>query len=287
MSVRVFAPAKINLSLHVGCRRADGMHPLESAVVFADVGDWISATEAREASLAISGPFAAGLDTAEDNLVLAAARALAKAAGVSGGASLTLEKNLPVASGLGGGSADAAATLKALNQLWRLGYSEEALMRVGAGIGADVPVCLRGKGAWMTGAGEVIAALAAPEMNAILVNPLRPLSTAGVFRAFDTQGEARALSGAAAPRWTSRVELIEGARALGNDLTASAIALMPEIGDVLDTLQSDAGVAYAALSGSGATCFGLTESRQAATAAAAALTLLYPQYWIRAVRLSA
>ena len=160
MSVRVFAPAKINLTLEVGAPRADGYHPLQSAVVFAGEGDWIEVSDADALSLEITGPFSDGL-SADDNLVLRAARLLDP----QRGASLKLEKNLPIASGIGGGSSDAAATLLALNQLWGLQRSTGDLAQLSAALGADVPVCVYKRSAWMTGVGDQVARPAAA-MNA-------------------------------------------------------------------------------------------------------------------------
>ena len=179
MSVRVFAPAKINLTLEVGRPRADGRHPLRSIVAFADVGDVLEAVATRDLTLTIAGPFAAALPADETNLVLRAARALAAAAGVSIGAAITLTKNLPIASGIGGGSSDAAAALKALNALWGLGRGEAQLCALARELGGDVPVCVYARSALMTGSGEEFTALALAPLDAVLVNPLAPLSTAG------------------------------------------------------------------------------------------------------------
>ncbi|MBL8531524.1 MAG: 4-(cytidine 5'-diphospho)-2-C-methyl-D-erythritol kinase, partial [Hyphomonadaceae bacterium] len=179
--LRVFAPAKINLTLQVGPPGGDGMHPLQSVVAFADVGDWVEVAPSEGLTLAMDGPFAPMLTQDEDNLVLRAARLLAAEGQVRAGAALRLSKHLPVASGIGGGSSDAAAALKALNQLWALDLDVAALAQLGRRLGADVPVCLGARSAWMTGAGEQVAALALPEMDVVLVNPLRPAPTAQVF----------------------------------------------------------------------------------------------------------
>lgn len=287
MSERVFAPAKINLTLQVGAARADGMHPLQSAVVFADVGDWIEATAAPRLELVLDGPFALALDQTDDNLVLRAAAALNAATGQRNTAALRLTKNLPLASGIGGGSADAAATLKALNSLWRLGLADAALADIGATLGADVPVCVGARPAWMTGIGEQIAALSAPTFDAVLVNPLQPLSTAAVFGAFDALGLGRGFRPATAPVWRTQVEAFDGIRAAGNDLEAPARALMPALSDMMDVLRSDARVLYGALSGSGATMFALLERVEDAHALEADLQSSHPHWWVRATRLNA
>src|SRR5690606_29588929 len=182
MSVRIFDPAKINLTLKVAPPRADRMHPLQSVVAFANVGDMVEAEEAEGLSLSVHGPFAGQISAGEHNLVLRAARALAEKAGRPAQASLTLEKNLPVASGIGGGSADAAATLRALNDLWRLSWSNAQLAEVGARLGSDVPVFFTcGAGAYMTGIGEICTAATLPALPAVLINPLKPLATPDVY----------------------------------------------------------------------------------------------------------
>lgn len=282
MSVRVFAPAKINLTLEVGAPRADGYHPLQSAVVFADVGDWIEASEADVLSLEISGPFAAGLST-DDNLVLRAARLLDP----ERGAALKLEKNLPIASGIGGGSSDAAATLLALNHLWNLRRSEDELERLAASLGADVPVCVRKRSAWMTGVGDIVAPMTIPALDAVLINPGKPLATPPVYLRFDQLGLGGAFATRSAPDWSTRGAAIAEAGHVGNDLEIPAVALMPELGDALDTLRTHPRALFASLSGSGATCFAITESAADAQAMAADLSARNRDWWVRATTLAA
>lgn len=178
-----FAPAKINLHLHVVGRRDDGYHLLDSLVVFAGVGDCLRASTSGALSLSVTGPFAAALDAEADNLVLRAARALAARAGCPALARLVLEKNLPVASGIGGGSADAAATLRLLCRLWRIELSAEDLGQLAGDLGADVKVCLVGHPALMSGIGEVLVpAPSLPAAGLVLVNPGVAVSTPSVFR---------------------------------------------------------------------------------------------------------
>jgi 4-diphosphocytidyl-2-C-methyl-D-erythritol kinase len=287
MSVRVFAPAKVNLTLQVGRPRADGLHPLQSIVVFADVGDWIEAAPGESLSLAVTGPFASALAGDRDNLVLRAARALAARIGVAHGAALALDKQLPVASGLGGGSSDAAATLKALNQLWRAGLSQSELAALAAEIGADVAVCLSARPAWMTGAGEVVTPISLPEAHAVLVNPLEALSTAAVYREFDRLGLGGAFVETRPPLWRGLDDLAVGAAALGNDLGPPARMLLPAVAEVEAALRHDARVLYAALSGSGATCFALVQDAAAASALAADLGARRRDWWVCAARLGA
>ena len=282
MSVRVFAPAKINLTLEVGAPRADGYHPLQSAVVFAGEGDWIEVSDADALSLEITGPFSDGL-SADDNLVLRAARLLDP----QRGASLKLEKNLPIASGIGGGSSDAAATLLALNQLWGLQRSTGDLAQLSAALGADVPVCVYKRSAWMTGVGDQVAPLTAPVFNAVLVNPGKPLATPPVYRRFDELGRGAGFSERAAPDWRSFEAALEEMRLRGNDLERPAADLMPELVDLLTTLRSDARCAYAALSGSGATCFAITGNAADCSALAADLAARNRDWWVCATTLGA
>ncbi len=279
MSVRVFAPAKINLTLEVGRPRADGRHPLRSIVSFADVGDVLEAAPAPDLRFTIAGPFASCLPADETNLVLRAAGALAASVGTSSGAVLTLTKNLPIASGIGGGSSDAAAALKALDALWGLDCKEAELLALGRGLGADVPVCVYSRSALMTGTGEDFSPFSLPPMDVVLINPLRPLSTAAVYRQFDAMGLGRELDACAPLQGV-------GAR-YGNDLEAAASALMPELRDMRTQLEALPGARHVGLSGSGATMFVLVESRDVALESATALERLYPSCWIAPARLGA
>ena len=285
MSVRVFAPAKLNLTLGVGRPGEDGMHTLQSVVVFADIGDIIEADSGEGLSLAIRGDFAHSLSDAFsggdlDNLVLRAARALAQAAKVPLNAKLTLQKHVPVASGLGGGSSDAAAALRALSSLWELKLSDDVLQGVARTLGADVPVCLGGGPAWMTGLGEAWTPISAPPFAAVLVNPLQQLSTALVYREFDRLKLGDDFAASDAPCWRDRSEAITNIADAGNALIAAAQSLLPEIGVILETLRKDARVDYASMSGSGATCFGLVSDLKAAEHLAADLRADHPNWWI-------
>lgn len=275
------APAKVNLFLHVTGRRADGYHLLDSLVVFAGCGDRVEATRGADEgiSLSLDGPGAAMLAEEPDNLVLRAGRALALAAEASGrprmGAALRLTKRLPVAAGLGGGSADAAAALRALDALWDLGWDLERLRAVAAGLGADVPVCLESQPARMGGIGEVLGpAPALPRFGLLLANPGVPLATPAVFRARTGGFSAPAALPVA---WADAVAMAEGLRALRNDLEAPAIALCPPVAEVLAAIQACTGCLLARMSGSGATCFGIFPTPEAAAAAAASL----PSIWWR------
>ncbi len=288
MSVRVFAPAKINLTLKVAAARADGYHPLESVVAFADIGDIVEAEAADDLSLTIYGDFAEGLAADQTNLVLRAAAALAEAAGVAPRARLSLEKNLPIASGIGGGSSDAASALTALNGLWGLNWSPQRLAKIGARIGADVPVFFSGgSAAHMSGVGEICAPMRMPPLPAVLINPLQPLSTPDVYRQFDRMALDSALSGASPPAWDSEDEALAAMRALGNDLEAPAAALAPAIATLLTGLRARPEVRYAALSGSGATVFAITNDWAAAERLADEMISAHPDCWIQETMLGA
>jgi len=265
------AYAKINLALHVRQRRADGYHTLETVFAFAEDGDVLSARPASDVHLTISGPFGAQLSAGEDNLVVRAVRALAAAQGINAGIDLTLEKNLPIASGIGGGSADAAAALRLAASLW--GLESGAAMGVAAGLGADVPACVLSQTCFGSGVGEQLTPvdLQLAGMPLLLVNPRKACPTGPVFKAWDgvDRGPLEAQN------W----------RQGRNDLAAPARALVPDIGHVLDALGGQPGVTLSRMSGSGATCFALFETDTARDAAATALGRTHPDWWLRATRL--
>jgi len=277
-AVQVFAPAKINLFLHVGGKRADGFHELESLVVFAAAGDELGFKRADELSLSIDGPFANALTSDADNLVLKAARALAAHAGVRPGARIALTKNLPVASGIGGGSADAAAALRGLARLWNLDATPERLRKIGETLGSDVPVCIDGTPAWMEGRGEKVTALSGiPQVPAVLVNPGVGVSTGKMFAAL----KERSGVGLPFPKaMRDAFDLAAYLNATVNDLEAPAREAAPVIGEVLNALKLQRGALLSRMSGSGATCFALFERDEFATAAARALNARNPGWWI-------
>ena len=284
MAARWSAPAKLNLYLHVLGRRADGYHLLDSLVAFAAPADEITAEAAPSLSLALRGPYAAALrDAPSDNLVWHAAERLAAAAGRPAAVKLTLTKNLPVASGIGGGSSDAAATLKALAALWRLEPGVADLAAIAQTLGADVPVCLAARAAWLGGVGATVELVAGlPPVTALLVNPGIALSTPAVFKARHCAFSAPARF--AMPADAAALAALLAARR--NDLSDAAIALVPAIGDVLERLASLEGALIARMSGSGSTCFALFAAADAATAAAARLRAERPGWWVAAGRLS-
>jgi 4-diphosphocytidyl-2-C-methyl-D-erythritol kinase len=281
MPVAVLAAAKVNLYLHVLGRRADGYHLLDSLVAFADIGDRLEARPAAELSLAVGGPEAAGLtDLGENNLVLVAARLLAAHAGIAPGAALRLEKRLPVAAGLGGGSSDAAAALKALAVLWRMRIEQEELAALGARIGADVPVCLYGRPAWVGGIGERLApAEDLPAAGILLANPRVKLPTAAVFAA---RKGPFAAPGRFAPMPKDAAGLARALGACRNDLTEAAAGLVPEVARLIDCLAALPRVLLARMSGSGASAFALFADRAAAKRAREVLTAAEPSWWCMA-----
>ena len=267
--MREAAPAKVNLYLHVTGRRADGYHLLDSLVVFGAAADALEAAPAAGLSLALEGPFAAGLQAEADNLVLRAARALAAEAGISAQAALRLGKHLPVASGIGGGSADAAAALRLLDRLWGLGLPAARLASIGERLGADVPVCLASRPRRMQGVGEVLLpAPALPDCGLLLVNPGEALSTPAVFRA---RGPGFTPAATLPAGWADAAAMARDLGLLRNDLEAAAIACCPPVAEVLAALRGLPGCLLGRMSGSGATCFGIFATPAEARAAAAAL----------------
>lgn len=267
--------AKVNLALHVRERRADGYHALESLFVFARHGDVLTACEQGDGgiSLRIEGPFGTALGTGDDNLVVKAARALQDHLGERRGAALMLTKNLPVASGIGGGSADAAATLRLLLRLWKFSIPAPELEKLALALGSDVPACLSSVTQLVRGRGEVledleIKGLAGTPM--LLVNPGVALSTARVFAGWDRVDRGGLI-----------ISDINGIVAHGrNDLEASAVGQAPAIADVLEMLRPCGGLRLARMSGSGATCFALFDDFAAMSDAADCLRQDRPDWWI-------
>ena len=276
MATSAFAPAKVNLALHVTGRRSDGYHLLDSLVVFAGVGDTVTAEPSDRLSLRVAGPQAESLSAGDDNLVLRAARLMGVAA------ALTLEKVLPVASGIGGGSADAAAALRALAALTRrpLPDADETLR-----LGADVPVCLAGRPARMQGVGEALAPVPPlPPAWLVLVNPGVAVPTPAVFAAL-RQRDNPPMS--KVPAFTDAVGLGRWLSSQRNDLQPAAIAIAPAISDTLAALSLQPGCLLARMSGSGATCFGLFAGETEARAATSRLRDAQGDWWVVAAPLLA
>ncbi|TWA53897.1 4-diphosphocytidyl-2-C-methyl-D-erythritol kinase [Azospirillum baldaniorum] len=296
------APAKLNLYLHVVGRRDDGYHELDSLVAFADVADRVTVQPgvARIAlrgvdlppvgpRLAISGPFGPALmgENPAHNLVIRAAHALAARLGREADAMIALEKVLPVASGIGGGSADAAATLRALARLWDVPVTDRRVYEVAASLGADVPVCVAGRSCYFGGVGEVLEeAPALPETFAVLVNPGVPVPTPAVFKA--RKDTVKSIFSAPARFTEAPADAATLAALLKerrNDLTEPALTVAPVIADALAALEGTDGCLLARLSGSGATCFGLYADAAAAGAAARSIQEAQPRWWAKSARL--
>jgi 4-diphosphocytidyl-2-C-methyl-D-erythritol kinase len=282
-AVKVFAPAKINLFLHVGERRSDGYHALESLVVFADVGDELLIEPAHAFSLALDGPFGGKLADEQENLIAKAARALAAKASRSPNVKITLTKNLPVASGIGGGSADAAATLRGLVQFWDLKIPQIELHAIAEALGSDVPACLLSETLWMTGRGEGIEPIPGiPPAPLVLVNPGVAVSTARIFANLKTRV---GVGQAAKPKTDlSVLALADYFKSNRNDLENPARDVAPAIDEVLKTI-SHSGALRTRMSGSGATCFGLFADDQSAQVAAAKIAEDHPNWWVKKAKI--
>jgi 4-diphosphocytidyl-2-C-methyl-D-erythritol kinase len=277
------APAKLNLYLHITGRREDGYHLLDSLVAFATLADKVKLAADGPFGLSLAGAFAGSLDAVEDNLTLKAARALADWAVGGHTARIDLTKNIPVAAGLGGGSADGAAVLVGLSRLWRL--DQPPLTDIAAGLGADIPVCLAAQPSFMAGVGEVLGpAVMLPGAGLLLVNPGVMLETRAVFAAYDLALDA----GGAEPERprptldpapTDAEALARALAGTANDLTDAARSLAPEIGVVLDAVASTEGCRMARMAGSGPTCFGLFDDRETAASACQTLSDQASHWW--------
>ena len=277
MTSRLTAPAKINLALHVTGQRADGYHLLDSLVCFANLGDVLHIEPAADLLLTVTGPEGKAL-AAEDpqtNLVMKAAKAL----GSDKGAAITLEKRLPLASGIGGGSADAAAALKGLSALWDVAIPADAALA----LGADVPVCLQGEVARMEGIGEKITPLPGlPPLYAVLVNPRFEVSTPEIFKALQARNNPPL---PAIPAFKDAYHLGEWLAEQRNDLEEAAVELHPEIDEVLEMIAESEGCLLARMSGSGATCFGLFATEADADEAASVMRMIRFDWWVKSARL--
>lgn len=288
MAGDTLAPAKINLFLHVGAPGADGYHPLCSLMVFADAGDRVSLHEGDALAVKVGGPFAGQLAGEGDNLMLRAARALlAKARGPQALSAFTLDKRLPVAAGLGGGSSDAGAALRLLREHLTPRLDDAELEAVAAGLGADGAACLWGLPVLAQGRGERLSpAPGLPILEAVLVNPGVSVSTPAVYAAFDAAGIFGDVEPPPMPEAFESVEELAGWLATTrNDLEAPAVALAPAIGDVLATLSDEPEALIARMSGSGATCFALCQSEVEAESLAERVMAMKPDWWVQRCRL--
>jgi len=268
------APAKINLFLHIGVRGADGFHPLQSLVVFTGMGDELALAAAPDLSLTVNGPFARELSGEGDNLVLRAARALG-----GRGAALTLTKNLPVASGIGGGSSDGAAALRGLRRLWNADVTDARLHEIAADLGSDIPVCVEARSAFMEGRGERLRAVGAmPRIAMLLVNPKVAVSTRDVFAALQSRSGVDMQLPLEGFRDTA--DLLRFLETTHNDLEAPARDIQPVIGEVLGAMAGLPGALFTRMSGSGATCFGIFADDGCCRHAAQILQEARPGWWI-------
>ncbi len=278
------APAKINLTLRVTARRSDGYHELCSVVCFANIGDGLRLSAGSDLQLSVDGETAAQAGATSENLVLKAARALREQIPELRVGHFQLTKRLPVAAGLGGGSADAAAALRLLSRLNEIAPVDWRLMGAARATGADVPVCLDPRPRIMRGIGELLSApLPVPKLDAVLVNPGVACPTAQVFKALQqfssgADPAAQLLESAEAP---TAEALIEALLRSGNDLEAPALSLVPAIGELLAALRATTGCRLARMSGSGASCFALYDNPQAASQSASTLQARYPAWWVR------
>ena len=290
MRLSAFAPAKVNLFLHVGAPDAEGYHPISSLMVFADVGDRVAIQPSDAPGFETSGPFGAAFPSDADNLVVRAARAFhARLGGPSPPYRLILDKHLPIAAGLGGGSSDAGAALKLLRDALAPALSDEDLEPLAASLGADGAACLRATALLAEGRGEILSpAPELPELHAVLVNPGVPSPTGAVYRAYDAAVHPE---GAALPFLPASLETAEEtagwlAVATRNDLQAPAVALEPRISEALDVLSAEPESLLVRMSGSGATCFALCAGDIEAETLAERLAVLRPDWWVRRCRLS-
>ena len=272
-----FAPAKINLALHILGRRADGFHEIDSIVAFADVGDELRFEPASEFTIIAAGPFANDLPAPENNIIFAAWKAAAAIAAARGlnlpPAAVKLTKNLPIAAGIGGGSADAAAALRGFLWMAEIKMIDAEIARAALTLGADVPACLSSRACRMQGIGERLTALDDfKALHAVLINPLIAVQTSNVFQK---------LGLAASENRGTSIAHLSTAAAWRNDLMASAVTLVPVIADVIAALEKQQHLRFARMSGSGATCFGVFESAAAARNAAGRLAVSFPRWWVR------
>lgn len=275
---KTLAPAKINLTLHITGQRDDGYHELDSLVVFADTGDQLTVATANDMSLSVRGPFAQGVPTDNTNLVMRAAHLLRRKRGVIQGADIALEKHLPHAAGIGGGSSDAAATLKLLSALWKVAPLEPYAPEV-ATLGADIPVCLHGPSpAQMMGIGDVLLSVPPlPDCAVVLVNPKVATPTSQIFAGLAHKTNPRMDDLPHQPSFDAFADWLAHQR---NDLQAPAMAAVPEIATALDLLKRIPAVAYAGMSGSGATCFGLVRNMSDARHAARVVQVAQMGWWV-------
>ena len=276
--IAINAPAKINLYLHVLGRRQDGFHNLDSFIAFTEFSDSIRVRASNSIKLLTNGPFANSMGPKKLNLVLKAAQALKHYMGISQGAEIVLEKNLPVAAGLGGGSSDAAATLLALMKLWKSDFELDDFLPFAAGLGSDIPVCLMGQAAFISGIGEKVKPVEGfPSCPLLLVNPRIELSTKNVFLKVKSPYSIGAKHDNVPKNFEDLISFLT--KGQGNDLRKPAIELVPQISKILEFFEKDPKCRFANMSGSGPTCFGLYKDSASALAAAHKCSVENPSWW--------
>jgi 4-diphosphocytidyl-2-C-methyl-D-erythritol kinase len=281
--MKIPAPAKLNLFLHICGRRADGFHLLDSLYVFTEFGDHVSLRPATNFDLQLSGEFSNAVASGEENIALKAARKLARYANYDSGVSMHLEKNIPVGAGLGGGSADAGAALRGVRDLWNCPVSDSELQELALSLGSDIPACVMSRACQVRGVGEwLIPVFITPEVWVLLVNPRIELLTAQVYRNY-TGAFRKEIS--LPERINSFDELIALLTPVTNDLQEPAISMVPDIAKVITAIESTEGCRISRMSGSGATCFGLYESKDALMTAAREVEEAHPKWWCKATKL--
>lgn len=280
--LKLFAPAKINLHLHVTGKREDGYHLLDSLVAFTDAGDYLSFEPAPNYQLDITGPFARTLDG--ENLVTKAANIMARYLGREPKIHITLEKNLPLGAGIGGGSADAAACLQGLNEFWSANLKEADLLTLAAQIGADIPACIKSQAIVMRGIGEIIEpAPTLPSLSAVLIWPDCFASTPAVYK--DLRMGIYSRNFKFHENYESTVNLISDLVRTSNDLQETSVKLFPPIGSAIDALNKS-GSLFSRMSGSGSTVFGIFKNEDAAQNAAGSMAKKRPDWWVRPVKIN-
>lgn len=285
-AIREPAPAKLNLSLHVGPKRPDGYHALQSLIVFTEFGDTLTLEPSAELALSRDGSFAGALpERPAEDLVMRAARGLGAAFGRSDGLQIALHKEIPVAAGLGGGSADAAAAIRALCGIWSIDDTDPRVELLARELGADVPVCLASRTSWAEGIGEVLTPVPdCPPLHLLLVNPSMPLSTAHVFEAYIAEEGALKRSPPGPADLNSTTAFLDYLAQQCNDLADPAVSLCPEIAEVLGSLSAQPDCQLARLSGSGPTCFGIFPDRESCARAQSSLLQEWPEWWVQPTR---
>ncbi len=281
--ISMAAPAKINLYLNIIGKLNETYHELDSLVGFATYGDKVFVRDCEDFRLEISGPFSQMLPPEKNNLVIKAAKELARETNYARGAYIKLVKNLPISSGIGGGSADAAATLKALNRLWGIKLKKEDLMTVGLKLGSDVPVCVKGKPARIGGRGEKIFSFEGfPKCGILLVNPRVPIPTIDVFKTF----QGKYSNYVEIPKINDIEALIEFLSTQKNDLQETSVKIAPVLQVILNILSDEPNCRLARVSGSGATCFGIFNDEHSAALSARAISSRFKEWWLKPTQLS-